>query len=120
MHTGGELPSISATAIFSEVIKVISATGVGMACVEDYDGLLVGVVTDGDIRRSLAKTPDFTKTIARDLMSPDPHRVQPDTLAVDALNIMEQNRITSLPVTDESGKLNGILHLHDLWQTEWF
>ncbi len=120
MHTGGKLPSVSATAIFSEVIKVISATGFGMACVEDYDGLLIGVVTDGDIRRSLAKTPDFTKTIARDLMSPDPHRVQPDTLAVDALNIMEQNRITSLPVTDESGKLNGILHLHDLWQTEWF
>jgi len=53
-------------------------------------------------------------------MTPHPHHVKPDTLAVDALNIMEQNRITSLPVIDDGEKVHGILHLHDLWRTEWF
>ena len=91
-----------------------------MACVEDATGILVGVVTDGDIRRSLTKKTTYADKTAAVLMSPKPHHVKPNTLAVDALSIMEKNRITSLPVIDETGKLNGILHLHDLWQTEWF
>ena len=120
MHTGANIPAIKSTAIFSDVIESISEAGFGIACVEDASGALVGVVTDGDIRRSLTNTTTYTDKTARELMSPQPHHVKPDTLAVDALSIMEKNRITSLPVIDETGKLNGILHIHDLWQTEWF
>jgi len=120
MHTGPAIPAVRSTANFTDVIESISRAGFGMACVEDGAGVLIGVVTDGDIRRSLTKATTYADKTARDLMSPNPHHVTPDTLAVDALNIMEQNRITSLPVIDETGKLNGILHLHDLWQTEWF
>ncbi len=120
MHTGPAIPAVRSTAIFADVIESISRAGFGMACVEDGAGVLVGVVTDGDIRRSLTKIETYADKTAEELMSPHPHHVNPNTLAVDALNIMEQNRITSLPVIDEAGKLNGILHLHDLWQTEWF
>ena len=120
MHTGTAIPTVRATANFTEVIETISGAGFGMACVEDTAGRLVGVVTDGDIRRSLLKTTAYVDKTAQELMSPRPHHVKPNTLAVDALNIMEENRITSLPVTDDIGKVNGILHLHDLWQTEWF
>lgn len=120
MHTGAAVPTVRSTALFSEVIEAISGAGFGMACVEDATGALIGVVTDGDIRRSLTKTTTHADKTAQDLMSTRPHHVKPNTLAVDALNVMEQNRITSLPVVDETGKLHGILHLHDLWRTEWF
>ena len=120
MHTGSNIPTVSETTLFPEVIKTISAAGFGMTCVQNKDDLLVGVVTDGDIRRCLAKTTDVKDKTASDLMTPHPHHVKPGTLAVDALNIMEQNRITSLPVIDDGEKVHGILHLHDLWRTEWF
>jgi len=120
MHTGAAIPVVRSTANFTDVIESISRAGFGMTCVEDGVGLLIGVVTDGDIRRSLTNTTPYADKTAQDLMSPNPHHVKLDTLAVDALNIMEQNRITSLPVIDEAGKVNGVLHLHDLWQTEWF
>ena len=114
------MPTVNATTLFRDVINTISAAGFGMTCVKSQDGLLIGVVTDGDIRRCLASTTDIENKTARDLMTSRPHHVKPDTLAVDALNIMEQNRITSLPVVDDGGRLHGILHLHDLWRTEWF
>ena len=120
MHTGADLPTVTSTALFLEVIKTISAAGFGMTCVQDTDDLLLGIVTDGDIRRCLATTTTFENKTARDVMTQRPHYVKPDALAVDALNLMEKNRITSLPVTDDDGKLYGILHLHDLWRTELF
>ena len=120
MHTGADVPTVTSTALFPEVIKTISAAGFGMTCVQDTDDLLLGIVTDGDIRRCLATTATFENKTARDVMTQRPHYVKPDTLAVDALNLMEKNRITSLAVTDDDGKLYGILHLHDLWRTELF
>tara|TARA_B100000809_G_scaffold252765_1_gene287855 strand:- start:1637 stop:2653 length:1017 start_codon:yes stop_codon:yes gene_type:complete len=120
MHTGADVPTVTSTALFPEVIKTISAAGFGMTCVQDTDDLLLGIVTDGDIRRCLVTTTTFENKTARDVMTQRPHYVKPDTLAVDALNLMEKNRITSLPVTDDDGKLYGILHLHDLWRTELF
>jgi arabinose-5-phosphate isomerase len=120
MHTGADVPTVTSTALFPEVIKTISAAGFGMTCVQDTDDLLLGIVTDGDIRRCLATTVTFENKTARDVMTQRPHYVKPDTLAVDALNLMEKNRITSLAVTDDDGKLYGILHLHDLWRTELF
>jgi arabinose-5-phosphate isomerase len=120
MHAGADIPTVTSTALFSEVIKTMSAAGFGMTCVQDADDVLLGIVTDGDIRRCLINTTTFENKTARDVMTQRPHNVKPDTLAVDALNLMEQNRITSLPVTDGDGKLYGILHLHDLWQTELF
>ena len=120
MHAGADIPTVTSTALFSEVIKTMSAAGFGMTCVQDADDVLLGIVTDGDIRRCLVNTTTFENKTARDVMTQRPHNVKPDTLAVDALNLMEQNRITSLPVTDGDGKLYGILHLHDLWQTELF
>ena len=120
MHTGADIPTVTSTALFPEVINTISAAGFGMTCVQDADHLLLGIVTDGDIRRCLATITTFENKTARDVMTQRPHNVRPGTLAVDALNLMEKNRITSLPVTDDDGKLYGLLHLHDLWRTELF
>ena len=81
---------------------------------------MAGLITDGDLRRHLQDGHDFTNTTATQLMTSEPQTVSADTLAVEALNLMENHRITSLLVTDSDKKLCGLVHLHDLWGTELF
>ena len=120
MHAGSELPTVTPSADDRAVIATIGSGGFGMACVVDDDRRVVGIITDGDLRRHLADTSALQGKCARDLMTSDPVTIGPATLAVDALNRMERERITSLIVVDDDQYLLGVVHLHDLWRTELF
>jgi arabinose-5-phosphate isomerase len=120
MHTGAEIPTVTPPAAINQVIATISAGGFGMTCVVGGDGHIVGIITDGDLRRHLAGPTGLAGKTARDLMTAGPVTIGPGALAIDALNRMERRRITSLLVADEERRLLGLVHLHDLWRTELF
>ena len=118
MHSGEALPSVSPSTPISRVIYEMSRKGLGMTTVVEGDKL-VGIVSDGDLRRLLEhhgkEAFDLT---AGQCMTRKPKTIDPDSHAIAALDVMEQKKITSLPVVDESGRLLGVLHLHDLWGTQ--
>ena len=107
-------PEVSPDTDMKKVIVEISAKMLGVAAVIDQ-GNIVGVVTDGDIRRMLSKTDTIKGLTAKDIMSVRPKTIDFDSLAIDALNLMEKNKITQLLVTQD-GKYAGIIHLHNLIQ----
>ena len=107
-------PEVSPDTDIKKVIVEISAKMLGVAAVIDQ-GNIVGVVTDGDIRRMLSKTDTIKGLTAKDIMSVRPKTIDFDSLAIDALNLMEKNKITQLLVTQD-GKYAGIIHLHNLIQ----
>ena len=107
-------PEVSPDTDIKKVIVEISAKMLGVAAVIDQ-GNIVGVVTDGDIRRMLSKTDTIKGLTAKDIMSVRPKTIDFDSLAIDALNLMEKNKITQLLVT-QGGKYAGIIHLHNLIQ----
>lgn len=107
-------PEVSPDTDIKKVIVEISAKMLGVAAVIDQ-GNIVGVVTDGDIRRMLSKTDTIKGLTAKDIMSVSPKTINFDSLAIDALNLMEKNKITQLLVTQD-GKYAGIIHLHNLIQ----
>jgi len=87
--------------------------------VVDCEGRLVGVITDGDVRRSLESEGELAlQSTAEESMTPDPVCMRADALATEALRLMEERRITSLPVIDAEQRPEGVVHLHDLWRTE--
>ena len=105
----------------SEAILVMSAKSFGCVGVRDEEGRLVGVITDGDLRRQMERTADVLTLAAADVMTRGPVTVSRATLAVEALNIMEQRKITSIVVVDDqTQRVAGVVHLHDLWRTEMF
>ena len=112
MHN--QKPEVSPDTDIKKVIVEISAKMLGVAAVIDQ-GNIVGVVTDGDIRRMLSKTDTIKGLTAKDIMSVRPKTIDFDSLAIDALNLMEKNKITQLLVTQD-GKYAGIIHLHNLIQ----
>ncbi len=114
MLTGEGVPSVFKDAAMNEAIKEINRPGLGVTFVLRSDQSLCGIITDGDIRRMLASKKPIFELNAEDVMSTNPRTVSPDSPAYDALNIMEQHQITVLPVTDSSGKVQGVLHLHDI------
>ena len=107
-------PEVSPDTDIKKVIVEISAKMLGVAAVIEQ-GNIVGVVTDGDIRRMLSKTDTIKGLTAKDIMSVRPKTIDFDSLAIDALNLMEKNKITQLLVTQD-GKYVGIIHLHNLIQ----
>ena len=118
MHSGEALPCVSSSTPISQVIYEMSRKGLGMTTVIE-DGRLLGLISDGDLRRLLAQHgKEVFDLSAADCMTRDPKTIGPDAFAIAALDIMEQKKITSLPVVDDAGKLLGVLHLHDLWGTE--
>ena len=98
----------------------MDAKSLGVVCVTDSDGRLTGVLTDGDLRRRMLATRDPLSGKAKDAMTADPLTVRGNALAVDALKLMEERRITALPVVDADQRLIGLIHIHDLWRTELF
>jgi len=120
MHVGDDIPSILGDASVDDVISAMTDGGFGLTCVLREDGTLAGLITDGDLRRHFQEKHTFANTTAIQLMTSEPQTVSLDTLAVEALNLMERKRITSLLVTDSNSKLCGVVHLHDLWGTELF
>jgi len=102
----------------SEVIYEMSRKKLGVATVTDGDKLL-GIISDGDLRRLLERRgKDVLDLTAGECMTRDPKTIRPDEFAAAALNVMEQKKITSLAVVGAGGRLEGIIHLHDLWGTE--
>ena len=111
MHDGTEVPLVRDDTVMSEALIVIASRRYGCCGVTDSDGRLVGIVTDGDLRRHMG--PALLDTPVRAVMTADPIIVEPDLLASSALGLMNRKRITALFVTSE-GRPVGILHIHDL------
>lgn len=116
MHTGEEFPKVHEGASMREVLVEMTSKRLGVTGVMDGGGKLVGVITDGDLRRALEKFPDLLERQARDVMTCNPKGIEADALAVEALRKMEQFAITSLFVFERSGDEVpvGIIHLHDI------
>jgi len=118
MHSGEHAPIVRAGDAMQEVIYEISRKKLGMSCVVDGDDRLVGIITDGDLRRNMADTPNLLASTADAVMTRNPVTISPDTLAVEVLNTLERRKITSVVVVDAAQKVLGVVHLHDLWRTE--
>ncbi len=114
MRTGEAIPRVHEAASISESLLEISSKGMGMTTVLNDAGVLVGVFTDGDLRRTLDERIDINDTLIGQLMTRDPKRAQTEMLAAEALRIMEEKEISSLVVFDENEQLAGIIHLVDL------
>lgn len=118
MHAGDGRPVVPLDAPMRDIIYTMSSKGLGMTAVLDGDGRLAGIITDGDLRRTMAVTPDIQNLVARDVMTGHPVTIGADTLAVEALALLERRKITSVVVIDADRRVEGVLHLHDLWRTE--
>ena len=113
MHEGSRLPSVPTGSPLREALLEMTLKGMGFTCVVDERGLLVGVYTDGDLRRTLDQRGDFSLLRVDDVMTRGGKTATPDMLAAEAVRIMEDNRITALAVIEE-GVPVGALHMHDL------
>lgn len=120
MHGGADLPVVTVNTPMAEVIHTISSKALGMTSVVDQSGGLVGVITDGDLRRHMARGGDVLRQTAADVMTGSPITIAPDTLAAEILLVLERRKITSVIVANERCVPVGVVHVHDLWRTEMF
>ncbi|MGM0983868.1 MAG: KpsF/GutQ family sugar-phosphate isomerase [Pseudomonadota bacterium] len=114
MHQGRRLPRVALGSPLRDALLEITRQGLGFTCVVDTEGYLVGVYTDGDLRRTLDQHSDLSGLLVDEVMTRPGKRVAPDTLAAEAVRIMEDNRISALAVVDTDGYPVGALHMHDL------
>lgn len=118
MHTGDAVPRVSPATKMPDVIYEMSRKKLGVTTVVE-SGRLLGVISDGDLRRLLERRgKDVLDLTAADCMTRNPKVIAPEQFAAAALAIMEEKKITSLPVVSSQGELQGIIHLHDLWETQ--
>jgi arabinose-5-phosphate isomerase len=122
MHAGKDCPLVRGDARMRDVIYEMSSKQLGMTCVIDGDDTLLGIITDGDLRRRMERGGEILGLTAADVMSRHPVSVPRATLAAEALNILEQRKITSIVVAEDGAptRVAGVLHLHDLWRMEMF
>ena len=120
MHAGELLPRVEMATPMREAIYEMSKKGLGITAVVDGAERLVGVISDGDLRRLLEHDDGLLKRSAGECMRTSPKTIAGDELAPAALKKMEDHRITALMVVDEGGRLEGVVHLHDLWRLELF
>jgi arabinose-5-phosphate isomerase len=118
MSAGDALPVVQLHTAMRDVIYEMSRKGLGMTSVVEKDGRLAGIITDGDLRRKMSTTPNIQDLTARDVMTVNPVAISQSTMAVEALAMMEQRKITSIVVIDADRRVEGVVHLHDLWRTE--
>lgn len=114
MITGEKMPIVSDSDSFTKVINTISEYKLGMAMIVDARNKLAGVLTDGDIRRTIIKYPDSSKVQVKDVMTVNPKNITVDAYAASALNLMEKYSITALAVVDDNNTPVGVIHVHDL------
>ncbi|HYD94266.1 MAG TPA: KpsF/GutQ family sugar-phosphate isomerase [Noviherbaspirillum sp.] len=114
MRSGDAVPSVKPGLPLHRALLEITKKGMAMTAVVDDDNRVIGIFTDGDLRRLIENMQDFSKLSMADVMHANPRTVQPDQLAVEAVDLMEQFRINQLLVADDDGKLVGALHIHDL------
>jgi len=114
MLTGPSVPQILEGSSMEAAVLEINRLELGVTLVVGADNTLSGIITDGDLRRAIAKKESIYSQTVENIMTQNPRTVGPDTPAYDALNMMERYQITVLPITDTQGKVHGILHLHDI------
>ena len=114
MHTGEALPMVSDSVTMKEAIGEMSAKRLGVTTVVDGRGRLVGIITDGDLRRQQLAHGSLLDRRAGECMSRNPKLIAAEDLATRALSVMEAHAITSLVVTDGDGRPAGVIHLHDI------
>jgi len=121
MHAGDAMPRVSPDAQIPDVIYEISRQGLGMTVVAGADGVLAGILTDGDLRRLMLKRRSETfELTAAECLTRDPVTIGSAEFASAALHLMEQRKITAVVVVDEQRRALGVVHLHDLWTLELF
>jgi arabinose-5-phosphate isomerase len=118
MRTGDAIPSVTQTASFAEAILEVSRKGMGMTAVTRDAKRVVGIFTDGDLRRALEKWGDLRTKDLSNLMTPNPRVVRPQQLAAEAAELMEQHKISQLLVLDANQNLVGALNMHDLMRAK--
>jgi arabinose-5-phosphate isomerase len=120
MHQGEGLPAVPESADLRSAVEVMNSGRLGVVCMTDADGKLVGILTDGDLRRRSLDRERPLEGSAGDAMTRDAATVGPESLAAEALAVLEERKITSLPVVDPDRRLVGLIQIHDLWRTELF
>jgi len=120
MHSGESAPTVRMSTPMPDVFHEMSSKRLGMTCVVDGNNRLAGVITDGDLRRAMSRSPDVLAMTADDVMTRNPITIRRDVLAVEALKIMETHKITSVVVVDDAHSVQGVVQIHDLWRTQMF
>ncbi len=120
MHTGEAIPRVTDQTGMADVIFEMSCKKLGMTTVTKEDGKLVGVISDGDLRRLLQRSSNPLAMLAGDCMTRKPKTIHEQEMATVALARMEEMKITSLVVVDGEDKVRGVVHIHDLWRTQMF
>lgn len=115
MHAGEKVPRVAPDTAMKDVIYEMSRKGLGITTVQDGEGHLLGVITDGDLRRLMEADPNPLHHTASEVLHSRGVTIAPSALATEALRLLEQRRITSLIVAEADRKVLGLLHLHDLW-----
>ena len=118
MRTGVQVPQVPPEATFGVLMREMSAKGLGASAVVDAQGLVLGIFTDGDLRRRIETGADLRSATAQQVMHPGPRSIAPDALAVDAAELMETHGITSVLVVDADRRLQGIVHIGDLMRAK--
>ncbi len=114
MLVGDNIPVVVESSSLKETIQVLNQKNFGAVLVQDNEGKLIGIVTDGDVRRCVVDSCDFTQLKAKDVMTKKPVSITEDNLAADALSIMQRHEITTLPIVRKDQTMLGVLHLHNL------
>ena len=118
MRKGDAVPKVGPDTLFADLMREMSAKGLGASAVVDAAGGVLGIFTDGDLRRLIEKGVDLRPMRAREVMHPSPRTIRDDALAAEAAQLMEQHRITSVLVVDTAGKLVGAVNSNDLMRAK--
>ena len=118
MRSGSAIPRVAPEASFSDLMREMSAKGLGASAIVDPAGQVLGIFTDGDLRRRIEAGADLRSATASEVMHASPRRIAPDALAVDAAEMMEAHAITSVLVVDAAGVLSGVVHIGDLMRAK--
>ena len=118
MHSGEGIPAVSHDALLSDAVLEMSRKRLGMTAIVDDARRVLGIYTDGDLRRTLEKRLDFTTTLVSTVMSRNPRTIAPDALAAEVVRVMEQCNINQMLVVDANNKLVGALNVHDLLRSK--
>jgi arabinose-5-phosphate isomerase len=120
MHRDDKIPQVHPGTEMKDVIYEMNRKGLGMTCVIEEDHRIVGIITDGDLRRHMSDSLSIVERTAGEIMTRSPVTVDAHMFAVEALNIMERRKITAVVVVDNRDRVVGVLHLHALWRTQMF
>jgi arabinose-5-phosphate isomerase len=114
MRTGDGIPSVGPDLLLPKALLEVTRKGMAMTAIVDQNAKVLGIFTDGDLRRLIELGKDFSRTPVHEVMNATPRTISPEQLAVEAVDLMESFRINQVLVTDSDGTLVGALHIHDL------